>query len=97
MANLRIARSEGSIDSLSPESSPLRGFVYVARSRGSIPAGDIARKAGGLANFMVAHDAGSIDSFAPANSPLRGFVYVARSRGSIPAGDILRYARSWAT
>ena len=30
LANLRVVQSEGSIDSLSPESSPLAGFVYVA-------------------------------------------------------------------
>ena len=29
LANLRVVRSEGSIDSRSPERSPFRGFVYV--------------------------------------------------------------------
>src|SRR5437868_5174973 len=79
--NLRIVPHAGSIDSLSPESSPLRGFVYVARSRGSIPAGDITRRARGLANLRIAQSQGSIDSLSPERSPLRGFVYVARSRG----------------
>jgi hypothetical protein len=31
LANLRVVQSQGSIDSPSPESSPLRGFVHVAR------------------------------------------------------------------
>ncbi|HEY4272743.1 MAG TPA: hypothetical protein VGM65_12125 [Candidatus Udaeobacter sp.] len=60
-------------------SSPLRGFVYVARlPAGSIPAPAFPTTLGFVGQRGFVPRAGSIDSLAPASSPLRGFVYVAR-------------------
>jgi hypothetical protein len=61
----------GSIDSLSPESSPRGGFVYVAPlPAGSIPAGDVLLRARGLVILMVIPRRGSIDSVAAASFTL---------------------------
>jgi hypothetical protein len=77
LANLRVVQSEGSIDSCSPQRSPLRGFVYPSRlPPDAFPPGhDTTHQS--LASLRVVQSEGSIDSLSPESSPLRGFVYVA--------------------
>ena len=87
-----VMRSAGSIDSLSPESSPFGPGLCRTAPAGSIPTGDILRRARVGELVLVPHFR-SIDSFAPANSPLAGLRPCrAAPAGSIPAGDILRHA-----
>ncbi len=55
---------------------------------GSIPAGDIARKARGLANLRVVQSEGSIDLSVPTPRPCGLRPCRSLPSGSVPAGDI---------
>src|SRR5437870_1760038 len=88
VGNLRVVPHAGSIDSLAPAPSPLRGFVHVARSRGSVPAGDMVqwalirspRQPHAVATALsrrVAENRDAPTERGDYSSPFRCFVYVA--------------------
>ena len=93
-----VVQCEGSIDSLSPEKLTPSGLrLCRAAPAGSIPAGDMARRAGGLANLRVAQSEGSIDLSAPAPRPDGLRPCRSLPSGSIPAGSIrVRVNGEWA-